>query len=121
MAIIIKNKNSRIRSRCFSAKEIAFRRDQVSNEEKNISDLTMGEDQYLKRKLQHPLKLGKPAVQVKDGDSVYIKTAKSKLKAREMFNPYKYGLKILVESTGGGKKVHWILLQIARLTDHPPK
>ena len=36
-------------------------------------------------------------------------------------NPYKYGLKILVESTGGGKKVHWILLQIARLTDHPPK
>ena len=30
-------------------------------------------------------------------------------------------LKILVESTGGGKKVHWILLQIARLTDHPPK
>ena len=36
-------------------------------------------------------------------------------------NPYKYGVKILVESTGGGKKVHWILLQIARLTDHPPK
>lgn len=89
MAIIIKNKNSRIRSRCFSAKEIAFRRDQVSNEEKNISDLTMGEDQYLKRKLQHPLKLGKPAVQVKVGDSVYIKTAKSKLKAREMFKVIK--------------------------------
>ena len=83
MAIIIKNKNSRIRSRCFSAKEIAFRRDQVSNEEKNISDLTMGEDQYLKIKLQHPLKLGKP------GDSVYIKTAKNKLKACEMFKVIK--------------------------------
>ena len=39
----------------------------------------------------------------------------------QYFNPYKYGVKILVESTGGGKKVHWILLQIARLTDHPPK
>ena len=58
LAIIMKNMNSRIRSRGFSAKEIAFRRDQVSNKEQNISDFTRGEHQYQKRKLQHPLRLG---------------------------------------------------------------
>ena len=37
--------NSRIRSRGFSAKEIAFRRDQVSNEEKNKLRFELGSTQ----------------------------------------------------------------------------
>ena len=85
LALITKNMNSRIRSRGFSAKEMAFQRDQVSNESKNISDTKMSEEQLQKRKFQHPPKLQEQSDKFKVGDNVYIKHSKSKLKAREMF------------------------------------
>ena len=85
LAIITKNMNSRIRSRGFSAKEIAFQRDQVSNESKVISDAKMSEEQLKKRKSQHPSLLPKVVTKFNIGDNVYIKNERNKLKAREMF------------------------------------
>jgi len=87
LALITKNMNSRIRSRGFSAKEMAFQRDQVSNESKVISDAKMSEEQLKMRKSQHPPLLPKDSSPVKFnvGDNVYIKNEKNKLKAREMF------------------------------------
>ena len=48
-ARITKTMNSRIRSRGYSAKEIAFQRDQNSNQVKPISDEKMAAEQFEKR------------------------------------------------------------------------
>ena len=45
-AQVTKSMNSRIRNRGFSSKEIAFQRDQITNQVKPISDMEMADQQY---------------------------------------------------------------------------
>ena len=44
--LITRSMNSRIRSRGFSAKEMAFQRDQITNKIKHVSDEEMSTQQY---------------------------------------------------------------------------
>ena len=83
-AMVTKSMNSRIRNRGFSPKEIAFQRDQITNQFKPISDSEMAEKQYLQRRLQHPVDVPKPK-QFTVGENVFLKNDKSKLKSREMY------------------------------------
>ena len=53
-ALITKNMNSRIRDRGLSSKEIAFQRDQISNDTKPVSDEEMSSKQYQNRKQNYP-------------------------------------------------------------------
>ena len=85
-AKITKIINSRIRLRGFSAKEIAFQRDQNSNKAKPISDKKMAAEQTRRRKDRHPVIDPTSAkVQFKVGDNVFLKKGKTKLRGREMF------------------------------------
>ena len=59
-AQVTKSMNSRIRNRGFSSKEIAFQRDQITNQVKSISDMEMADQQYKQRKLQHPANVSTP-------------------------------------------------------------
>lgn len=83
-AMVTKSMNSRIRNRGFSPKEIAFQRDQVTNQVKPISDTEMADKQYIQRKLMHPVDVSEPN-QFKVGENVFLKNDKSKLRSREMY------------------------------------
>ena len=85
IAIITKNMNSRIRYRGYSAKEIVIQRDQISNDNKIMDDQTLSDQQYTARTGKHPIKTKTDEDSFKEGDNVYLKSGKSKLKAREMF------------------------------------
>merc|ERR1711888_200777 len=69
-ALITKNMNSRIRDRGFSSKEIAFQRDQMSNNTKSVSDEEMSSVQYQNRKQNHPKKFSIPKERFELGDNV---------------------------------------------------
>ena len=55
-ALITKNMNSRIRERGLTAKEMAFNRDQLSNEVKHCHDETLSKQQVSLREDRHPKK-----------------------------------------------------------------
>ena len=72
--------------RGFSAKEIAFQRDQNSNKAKPISDKKMAAEQLRRREDHHPVIAPTPVTkEFKVGDNVFLKNGKSKLRGREMF------------------------------------
>ena len=78
--------NSRVRARGYSAKEIAFQRDQVSNESKLVSDEKLSKEQVKRRQEQHPSSgLAKVLSRFEIGDNVFLKNDKSKLRGREMY------------------------------------
>ena len=77
--------NSRIRFRGYSAKEIAFQRDQITNQVRPVSDEEMATKQYDQRKRQHPKTFSRSDHNFHIGDNVYLKRDASKLKGREMF------------------------------------
>ena len=86
-AIITKNINSRIRERGYTAKEMAFHRDQFNNCSKHISDEKLSEDQNKKRLDKHN-KVDKnryEATNLDIGDDVYLKVDKSKNRGREKY------------------------------------
>ena len=84
-AQITKNMNSRIREREFTAKEIAFNRDQISNQFKNISDLKLSESQVHNREARHPSDPCKVEHKFEIGNNVFLKKDLSKLKGREVY------------------------------------
>ena len=86
-AIITKNINSRIRERGYTAKEMAFHRDQFNNTSKEISDEKLSEDQN-KRRLDKHNKVDKDVLEATNlqiGDDVYLKVDKSKNRGREKY------------------------------------
>ena len=72
-ALITKNMNSRIRDRGFSSKEIAFQRDQISNDTKPVSDEEMSRIQYQNRTQNHPQEFSISKEQFQQGDNVFFK------------------------------------------------
>ena len=84
-AMITKNMNERIRDRGFSSKEIAYQRDQISNESQPISDVKMAEKQFEKRKEKHPKEYAKNHETFQIGENVLLKSGKTKLRGREMY------------------------------------
>ena len=85
-AMITKNMNSRVRERGFTAKEMAFNRDQINNNVKPVSDEKLSSEQTRKRVEKH----NKPAVSHKPepfavGDDVYLKDDKTKMRGREKY------------------------------------
>ena len=88
-ARITKTMNSRIRTRGYSAKEIAFQRDQNSNQVKPISDEKMAAEQYEKRKSQHPKMIVPSKKEFNIGQNVFLNNDKSKLRGREMYKVVK--------------------------------
>ena len=83
--IITKNMNSRIRERGLTSKEMAFNRDQVSNEVKPSDDDTLTKQQTEKREDRHPKEMTKTSEKYKIGDNVFLKSDKSKLRGREIY------------------------------------
>merc|ERR1711888_85050 len=92
-ALITKNMNSRNRDRGFSSKEIAFQRDQMSNNTKSVSGEEMSSVQYQNRKKNHPKKFSIPKERFKLGDNVFLKNDKSKLRGRENYKVVKIFMK----------------------------
>ena len=84
-ALVTRNMNSRLRNRGFSSKEIAFQRDQITNQVKHIADEKMSETQFQQRKLQHPKHFAVSEEEFDIGDNVFLKNDKSKLRGREMY------------------------------------
>ena len=85
-AMVTKNMNSRVRERGFTAKEMAFNRDQINNNLKPVSDEKLSSEQTRKRVEKH----NKP--EVKDepehlavGDDVYLKDDRTKGRGREKY------------------------------------
>ena len=83
-AQITKNMNSRIRERGLTAKEMAFNRDQISNNFKPVSDLKLSEKQVQLRENRHPIVPTKCKHKFKIGDNVFLKKDVSKLRGREI-------------------------------------
>ena len=77
--------NSRIRERGLTSKEMAYNRDQVSNELKPSDDETLTKQQTEKREARHPKELRKNDVKYEIGDNVFLKSDKSKLRGRENY------------------------------------
>ena len=84
-SIITKNMNSRVRERGLTSKEMAFNRDQESNEVKPSDDKTLAEQQKEKREDRHPKALTETNVRYKVGDNVFLKSDKSELRGREAY------------------------------------
>ena len=84
-AQITKNMNSRIRERGYTAKEMAFNRDQISNETKHVSDRDISEIQLKLRKARHPKVVHQEDYDFKVGDNVFLKKDLSKLRGREIY------------------------------------
>ena len=84
-ALITKNMDSRIIDRGFSSQELAFQRDQVSNNAKPVSDKEMSRMEYQNRKQKHPHEFSISKEQFKLGDNVFLKNDKSKLRGREVY------------------------------------
>ena len=81
----MKNMNSRIRNRGLSSKEIMIQRDQVTHESKPVCDSDLADEQYEKRKQNHPAEFALPQQDFSVGDIVFLKSDLNKLKAREMY------------------------------------
>ena len=90
-AIITKNMNSRIRNRGYTAKEMAFNRDQINNCLKPVSDEHLSSEQVQKRQIKHnkPTEKNDENAAIKIGDDVYVKEDKSKQRARETYKVVK--------------------------------
>ena len=84
-AIVTANMNQRIRQLGLSSKEICFRRDLISNEEKIFDDSALVHDILQKRENRHnhPEDSQAPLIQI--GHNVFLKNGKNKLKARELY------------------------------------
>ena len=86
LAIIIKNMNSRIRTRGLSSKEIVFRRDQFSNIPSDIkTDHALSEEQYDKRTKTHINNSVGNLTDYSLGDNVFLRRDKNKLRGRQMY------------------------------------
>ena len=85
LVLIMKNMNSRIRNRGLSSKEIMIQRDQVTHESKSVCDSDLADEQYEKRKQNHPAEFALPQQDFSVGDIVFLKSDLNKLKAREMY------------------------------------
>ena len=83
-AQITKNMNSRIRERGYTAKEMAWNRDQITNKYKPISDPKISKHQVELRKARHP-QVPQLEYNFKVGDNVFLKKDLSKLRGREMY------------------------------------
>ena len=84
-SIITKNMNSRIRERGLTSKEIAFNRDQITNELKCCDDNTLSQEQMDRRQRRHPQNTSVTMDSFKVGDNVFLKSDKSKLRGREAY------------------------------------
>ena len=85
LILIVKNMNSRIRYRGLSAKEILLQRDQISHENRPVSDNDLSEEQYKKRSLNHPKETITTKQDFTCGDIVFLKADVNKLRGREMY------------------------------------
>ena len=83
-AIITSNLNQRIRKSGFSSKEICFKRDVVSNEDKVVDDEAIAEETIKSRQDKHN-KVASNDVLFNVGDNVYLKDDKSKWRARHLY------------------------------------
>ena len=88
-SIITKNMNSRIRERGLTSKEMAFNRDQITNEVKICDDKTISKKQIENRLKRHPTNQDGTKTIFNVGDSVFLKSGKSKLRAREAYKVVK--------------------------------
>ena len=84
-SIITKNMNSRIRERGLTSKEMAFNRDQVTNEIKLSDDKALAKQQLTSRTKRHPSNNYESNTSFKVGDNVFLKSDKSKLRGREAY------------------------------------
>ena len=84
-SIITKNINSRIRERGLTSKEMAFNRDQITNEVKLCNDSDLADQQVKIRIKRHPKNTCEDSTNFKVGDNVFLKSDKSKLRGREAF------------------------------------
>ena len=75
--------NSRIRERGLTSKEMAFDRDQITNEVKMCDDKSVSKKQLENRLKRHPENQNETNTNFNVGDSVFLKFDKSKLRARE--------------------------------------
>ena len=78
-SMITKNMNSRIRERGLTSKEMAFNRDQITNEIKLSDDKAMAKQQFQTRTNRHPSIVTGPKTSFKVVDDVFLKSDKSKL------------------------------------------
>ena len=85
LILITKNMNSRIRYRGLSPKEIMLQRDQISHENKPVSDSILSDEQYNTRKGNHPDITTEPDQIFSLGDMVFLKSDVNKLRGREMY------------------------------------
>ena len=85
LAMITKTMNERIRNRGYSSKEIAFRRDQIQNTVKDVSDEQLGIEQYDKRENTRPQVTIHENLLFTIGQNVMLKSGKSKTKGRELY------------------------------------
>ena len=83
-SIITKNINSRVRERGLTPKEMAYNRDQISNDIKPSNDADLAVKQLDDRVARHPTEPAKSSEQFSVGQNVFLKSDKSKLRAREM-------------------------------------
>ena len=83
-SIITRNMNSRIRERGLTSKEMAFNRDQGSNEVKPSNDNMMAKEQLRKRLERHP-NIEEVDLKCKVGDNVFLKLDISKQLGRELY------------------------------------
>ena len=77
--IITKNMNSRVRERGLTSKEMAFNRDQITNEIKPSDDKTLVKQQFSSRINRHPSCSNETKTRFRVGDNVFLKSDKSKL------------------------------------------
>ena len=84
-SIITRNINSRVRERGLTSKEMAFNRDQISNEVKPSDDKFLSQKQLASRIDKHPKTKIKTSTKFSVGDNVFLKFDKSKLRGREMY------------------------------------
>ena len=85
-ATITSNMNQRIRKSGFSSKEICFKRDLISNNNKEIDDKIIAGDIIEAREKHHhkPSENSEPT-EFEIGHNVFLKNDKSKLKARQLY------------------------------------
>ena len=86
LAIITHNINSRIRFRGLSSKEIAFRRDQVTNQCKDsVNDDNLAEEQFNTRVSKHNKVPPTNGPMFSIGDNVFLRNDSNKSRGREMY------------------------------------
>ena len=73
-----------MRERGYTAKDMAWNHDQISNKLKPISDPTISKHQVKLRKARHP-QVPQLEYNFKVGDNVFLKRDLSKLRGREMY------------------------------------